>query len=596
MNLLLDALSVLRSDSAAALVFLTCLFWGSLVVAAVLSRVPRIRSDGTVMLSLALGGWIVPVLLCSAVFLLLGILLHLHPSMLTVAAFGLVAAGWAIWTIGSVHEAKSAPWVPSSLFLGVLFLVIATLRLAFVARTPLPLYFDSAEHYRIIRDLMADYAASVAFMPVLWPVESYYHLGYHSVMAVLAALSQVNLARLMLVSGAIALAALPIPLFVIPYHETGSRSAGLLAVLLGSLGWYMPGYVLDWGKYPALFVVPVVVFTLSAAYLAGVAAENTPGKRGLQILALIGTGVALAIQTRSIILLAMMLAAWLLSNLWVVRPATQRLLAAALTFAGLIGVLIVLGRSPVLSPVLDPYLGNGIWITGLVGLLGVFAFKTYPRLAFASVCALVLLCLGLFIPVPRFASGPLLDRPLVEMVLFAPLSILGAAGFAAIIMQLHPRSDSVPVAVVALLSILIIANSVIRHSFYPSDCCVLVNGDDLAALDWLSSAPGADSRVLIPMAELSDAPLPYPPLIASSDAGAWVRPLTGRQTSSLPYWTDFGDPDTLGTLCQTAVSEIFVSSGAESFRDESLRGKPEWYIIELALPRTSIYRVTGCPQ
>ncbi len=236
----------------------------------------------------------------------------------------------------------------------------------------------------------------------------------------------------MLVSGVIALAALPLPLFVIAWRETGSRLAGGLAVVFGSLGWYMPAHVLNWGKYPALFGVPVVLFTVAAAYLSNVGADAGHGRRGLQVLAAVGACVAVLIHTRSLILLGILLMAWLFSGLWLGRPPIQRRLAIGVVVAGLVMEVLMLVRIPVLAPLLDPYLGAGIWITALAGLLGVFAFKSYPRFAFATVLALALLCLGLFIPVPGFSSGPLLDRPLVEMVLFVPLALLGAAGFAAL--------------------------------------------------------------------------------------------------------------------------------------------------------------------
>jgi len=596
MNLLLDALSVVRNESPTVLLLFAALVWGSVVLAGVLGHALGAGSSGAQLFSLALGGWMVPAFLCSVVLLPLGIFLRVRPSTLAVVAFALVTAGWGIWSIGRRRQAHSAASIALSLLLAAFFLVIAVLRLAFLAQTPLPLYFDSAEHYRIIHELMTDYAATSTAVPVTSPVDSYYHLGYHGVMAVLAVISQANLGRLMLVSGVIALAALPIPLFVIPYHATGSKSAGLLAVLLGTLGWYMPGHVLNWGKYPAVFVVPVLLFTLDAAYLGGLADQNFRSRRGLRILAVVGACVAAAIQTRSVVLIAVVLAAWVGSGLWQRRPAAQRFLAASLMIAALISEVLLLGRSPVLSPVLDPYLGSGVWITALVGVLAAFAFAGFPRLAFACLLSVVLLILGLFIPGPDFASGPLLDRPLVEMLLFAPLAVLGATGFAAMIRQLHVRNGLIHAIPAALIYIVIIAYAAGHYSFYPSACCRMVDSDDLAALDWLSRTPATDSRVLIPTAAMSDAPLPYPPLLPASDAGAWVLPLTGRRVSSLPYWTDFGDPKTLETLCQQRVGEIFVSSGSQSFSGPSLQAKPEWYIVALELPQTSIYTVAACDR
>ncbi len=146
----------------------------------------------------------------------------------------------------------------------------------------------------------------------------------------------------------------------------------------------------------------------------------------------------------------------------------------------------------------------------------------------------------------------------------------------------------------ALLAGLVVAHASLSYSFYPSDCCTLVKDDDLAALDWLARTLPSDDILLIPTTTLSDAPFPYPPMNPASDAGAWILPLTGRQTSTLPYSVDFSDALTHARLCMGAVGHIFVGSGPLSFDELTILSRPAWYTVSLELPQTRIYRVTGC--
>lgn len=597
MSLLLDTWQVLQTDRLTVLLAFGGVLWGSLVVAGILIRLHDTRLDLADLFAISLGAWIVPVLFCSILVLLLGLFLRLRPSSLLIAASLLGAAACALWSILRAPRGLRTDAPGTVLGLAAIFLVLAILRLAFVSRTLLPMYFDSAEHYRIIRLLMDDYSGTTSPAALAWPVQGYYHIGYHSVLAAIAVLSQADLGRLILVSGQIAAAALPIPLFVIVGRETASQLGGSLAVLLGALGWYMPAHALNWGKYPALFGVAVLVSALAAIYLAGTSVPRSPGRRGLLIVSLIGACAAFAIHTRLIILLAIMIGSWILSSLWLYRPLLQRLLLAGLVILVVVVECVLLAREPVLHPVLDPYLGPGIWITCLVCLLAPFAFARFPRLAFGSVLSVGLLLLGMFIPGPGLASGPLLDRPLVEMVLFIPLALAGAAGAVALASIPGHRYASAPALIITLFAAGIVEHASLRYSFYPSSCCLRVGGDDLTALAWLADNPApGPGRVLIPTVELRDSPLPYPPLHPASDAGAWVGSLTRRQTAGLPYGTDFGNRTTLESLCTQDVTDIFVSSDAQAFSEASLQETPAWYIMELRLPGVVLYRVTGCDR
>jgi hypothetical protein len=470
----------------------------------------------------------------------------------------------------------------------------ALLRLAFVSGLTLPLYFDGAEHYRIIQSLMHDYAQKGPSQVLTWPTPNYYHVGFHVLLAAIASISQVSLRDLILVSGQIVLALVPVSLFLIAHRETGSKLAGLLAVILGALGWYMPSHALNWGKYPAVFSLPVVLFTLNTAYLAA-KRESPPVKsRMLPAMTVAAGCVAFFIHTRSIIVLGVIILAWIMAKWWQHRPDSERLLLAAAVILILIAESLIIARDKVLIPLFDPYLGTGIWITLLVGLLSMPAFRAYPRLTFSCLLTIVFLLLGLFIPGPAFAGGTLLDRPLVEIVLFIPLAFMGAVGFAAMTRDVGKQHAFAKVGSMVLISLAIALHAFGSYSFYPSACCTLVSQDDVVALDWVKQNLPLSARVLIASSPRSLTPYPYPALEAATDAGIWIVPWTGRPTSIAPYSTDFRQPGTLELICQSRVNDIYVGSGPQSFSARAMQEMPAWYTLILHLPGTEIYHVSAC--
>ena len=587
-----DSWLVLRQDLETVIAVLACVAWGSIVTIAALRGSRQDGSSPTDEFSLAMGGWIVAVFLITVPTFLIGAVFGLRPG-LGVAAITLAAsAGCLILVVRRCSPRWTATEAASLLGMMGLFIASAWIRLAFVARAALPLYFDSAEHYRITRALMQLYGHGFSASDAAWPVSTYYHMGSHLILSLVAFISSQKLGGLMLVFGQIVLAALPFCLFVIVRRETGSAAAAFVAVALGSAGWYMPAYAVNWGKYPALFSLPVILFCLTVALLA----SRADGRRQMTLLILsaIAAGAAFLLQTRSVVLLAIGLASWWLARRWSSRSSAQRWVIIGLVLLVLTVQIVVIAIDPIFSSVLGPYVGPGFSVTAVVALLGIVGYWKHPRFAFTCLCAIMLLFLGLRLPVPAFAPSALLDRPLVEMVLFVPLAVLGAAGVAGVTEHFASIGAPIKAAGVALICAAVAAHAFINYSFYPSDCCVLVHGDDLVALDWIDRYLPADARIAIPYAEVRVEPAPYPPLSPNTDAGVWITPLSGRATVNLPYSTDFSQPATLAELCGAGVNGVYVSATPQGFQIESLDGEPGWYELKLSLPGVRIYWVIGC--
>ena len=548
MNILLNSGQVLMEDGPLLLTILATLLWGTLISLAVLLRLAGAQRADASLSALALGGWPVPALLLSA-FLLLGRLV-LPPGLASICALSaaLAAAVLAAWSLrNKIGWSAALPFA--------LFALLLALRLGYARSVLLPPYFDSAEHYRIIRALL-DLRPGAA---LIWPTDSYYHIGFHLIAASLSALSGASPARLMILLGQVIVASLPVPVFFLVYEVTGSRKAGLIGVTLAAIGWSMPAHAANWGKYPALLGLLVLQFALGAAML-----------RQWRLFALAVLCAAL-IQTRTIILLAALALGWLASRL------SSRALTAA-CIAALAAAAYLLLRFEAAEDLAVTY---AVPATLLAGLLAFHAPPGSRRDALAGMMGAAAMLVGMFIP-----AGPalsLLDRPLVQMSLFLPLAFAGGAGAAGV------RRE---VCLLAAAGILIYGLS--SYSFAPSPCCQLVRRDDLAALNWIGRNLPQDARVGIAAADIRLAAGGPPLRSTGADAGIWIGPLTGRRMVMISSFTNFTDDAVHRSLCKRRVGYLYTGSMQDSFRDEGWLAPPGRYELIFALPEAQIVRVIGC--
>jgi hypothetical protein len=596
MELILPTLTVVWRHAASISLFTACVLWGAALMAAVVQRKDSPWLEADDLLSLAAGAWIVPSVLAAAAAFLGSLVLGIEPRpwILAGAAISLAAS---LALIGNrrrrLFSRASVTW---ALALCLLFLATALARLAFLTRTALPLYFDSATHYDLIRQLLEGiHRLGGAFRPTL-PSGAYYHLGYHVLLAALADLAATDVASLMLTSGQMALALISLSMYLLVHRATGSRFAGLSAVLLGSFGWYMPGHAVNWGKYPALFSLLAILSAVNLAYLACEASTEPPRRRGLAILALASACVAVALHTRSLVVLVIIVIAWRLSGRWRAATPTRQRLALAAVLALTAGLGAYLLREPLLGQALHPYLGAGVSLTLAAGVLFVFSILRFPRMAFASWLVLTCLLAALLLPAPVARWGSLLDRPLVEIVLFLPLTIIAALGAAGLRLSLPPLQPRIAQALVVLTWLAVSWNAAAAYGFYPSSCCALARAEDVVALDWMQSNLPPDEVIAI-SSRLERVDSGTNSLLeAPTDAGAWIHPLARLATVPLSYAADFSDPAIRAEICVTRAHYIYAGSTEESFSRGWLDAEPDWYRLRLRLPEVSVYEVIGCPR
>ncbi|HUF00117.1 MAG TPA: hypothetical protein VMN99_12745 [Anaerolineales bacterium] len=601
MNILSDSFSVLVDHWRLIAGIMLIIFLGQMLVWSMLKMILGDRLTSEEHYSLSVAGWILPISLASGIWLAGGV------QRLPAGAFVVLSLITILAFILFLRTRKGPlPGSTTTLFiLLVLFGISIFLRLALVSKAVIPLYFDSAQHYLIIKNLLGDSAGSMS-----WPTTGYYHIGFHLVTAVAASSLRADIINAMLIVGQMILATIPLSVFLIIRHETQSNIAGIFAVFLAAFGWYMPAYAVNWGKYPALTSLTLTTFVLSLAYLSLQYRNVLSSTKYLALNVMLFSAMVVSgfTHSRSLVIIGIVALAWVTATWWQKLPKLWR---ALFFFAILLGIMLeinLIRTKDVFGPLFDPYWNQGVFITSIILFLSLFAQWAYPRLAFTSILVTFLLLGSLFIPVNVAGHGNLtmLDRPFVEIILYLPLSLLGGLGLAGLeqsLPQLKARLQTLRFLsgmsgryIGVFLIGMILVNALTQYNLYPSDCCSIVGRDDLVAIDWMDENLPPDARILIASTELRVLASDSSQGSVSGDAGAWINPLTERATIFLPYQSDFSQQTTLDALCQMEVDYIYVGETGVTFNVAQITPYPNWYRILLSMPKVQVYQVIGCPE
>lgn len=580
MNAWQDGFSVLASDWRLVAVILVCIFVGQCLIVLPLKKIFSNNLTFLEYLSLGSAGWIAPVLLVALVG-------HFTGSTRIVFIF---STGLAIFLFLRLKSDRK-PASPSTLLIAALFLFISIiLRLAYVSKAIFPSYFDSAQHYWIIKNILGNDRLWI----FNWPTGSYYHLGYHFLTAFIVSITNVEITRTMLIMGQVVLAFIPFAVYFLVRQVTTSNIAGWFAVILAAIGWYMPAHALDWGKYPALFSLGLILFVTDIVYLLIENKKTISIQARYALYGFLGLGVLASVflHSRSVIILGIILVAWFITVGWRKLPQTLMHSVFILLFITIVLQIVLIQQHEVLKPLIDPYFSEGIFIMVLVLILSVFGYKVFPQMVFACTLTMCLMFASLYVPlnglIPGFDNLTLLDRPYIEMSLFLPLSLLGGVGLAGLektMMGGHFGS---------LVIGIVIAYAFFTYNVYPSDCCVIVGNDDVVAMDWIANQLSADARIGISSTELIVIASNVSTGIMGADAGIWVMPLTGRITLPLPYQFEFDQLLEMERLCELGIDYLFVGESGQPFDVKKIISRPGWYRPLLSMPKTRVYEVIGC--
>ena len=217
MKPLLDGLSVLEGNLQLVLGILSLMFLGQFLIYAVMKMIFRDGLTEQEYYSLGMAGWILPVSLISLLWYLLGIM---HVSQFTILIIIIPLIVVAVILFFRINKQTTHYSKATLLGLLLFFSISILLRLAFVSEVIFPLYFDSARHYTIIKNLLVNIEPSNTVVSFQWLTTDYYHIGFHFLAAFVASIMQVDITKAMLILGPMILAVIPLSVFIIIKHET----------------------------------------------------------------------------------------------------------------------------------------------------------------------------------------------------------------------------------------------------------------------------------------------------------------------------------------------------------------------------------------
>jgi hypothetical protein len=588
--MLIEITGVLTNYGGLILSILAIIFTGMLISIRFLRSVTNNSFTSLEYFSLGMSAWLIPVLLLA---LPASRLLQISDTIFRViTAIFFVTALWLIKPLmGKSLKISFMGWL-----LFILLIISIAVNLLFLSRILFPAYFDSVEHYRIIKLLVQNPGLDAD----TWPTSTYYHIGYHFMLAAIIKLTGASIIDVMLVAGQLTLSTLAIPLFFIISRETRSSVAALFTTALGAFGWYMPAHAVNWGKYPALFGFSITLLVLGLIYCVF---QNPRGWFNVKRLALLFVALAACgiLHTRTLVACGLFVAALFLAGLWDVLDIRWKRFILGVSLLALLVAVIFLQTDATFATLFSSYLDNDLPSIYLIFFLAIFALWKFPRLTFAMLLFISMACISLYVPVSGlfgYSTLYLLDRPYVQILLFIPLSFIGGLGFAGLLeMSLSWKVRSVPIRPFILWTAfaLLVVNAVFYQKYYPVSCCKLAGTDDLAAFSWIQSELPQDAILMIASQNLSFTPDTTHFSNTGIDAGLWAVALTEKAAAPFPAETDFTQTETFAKICNWGVDYIYKGNLSGSFNESGLAAKPDWYQVAFMLPEVKVYQVIGCP-
>lgn len=570
-NILRDGIFILYTYKEAVL------FYGITVLGLGIFSIKQI-TDETMKVGISLTAALVlgSVILCISSYGLV-LLSHFLPFLLIPGGYVIFAFSFFI-LLQSLYMGEikllNLPTVGSGL---VIFLLLC-IRLVFLKYIVLPPYSDSPVHYQIVSGLLHPDLGTNTRISLNSVFTNYYHFGFHSITAWLVSITNLDPADAISLVGQLFLVIGPLSIVFLTNTLTRSNHGAIFAGLLAAIGWHMPAFAVNWGKYPALTSLATMPVTLAFlwSYSQGYIQKN----KGIMWGIILTAGIVL-LHTRMIICIVL----FILCDFLTGKLSFDNQLNSLKSISYSILYIVVLW--PFLPILTDFY--NGFIIALVMLVLLPFAFQGFPRLA----TEIFLFTFGIWL----FSTAPtllnknypvLFDRQFVAMMLYIPFSIIGGLGLAAI-----TRKDCfTEVSRVILLTVvlgIVTVNFWHNDSVYPNACCNYFQKEDRLVFGWFQKQVSKHTLVLISASNNGDQ-------LVGTDAGIWLTPLLGQPTNKLSFDRRWDSQAEIEKLCQLNTDEVFIYMGGRTFSfDNAQLSQGAWTVPVYNAGKTVIYKISPCP-
>ena len=452
----------------------------------------------------------------------------------------------------SPSEALIAPpfknWRRDHSILVALLLVGLAIRLLAIRDLAFPPWVDSVRH-GLITAVMSQSGQTITqtgYAPFL-PIDRFpYHFGFHTISSSLALLGGWEIPHLLLGLGQLLNALLPLTVYAGGWLLTKQRRAGLIAAFLVALPLFFPAYYATWGRYTQLTAMLLMPLLLGLTWRLLRGARSW--RQSWWLVSLLAVGLFLIHFRVFIFFVPFAGLVWLLSwgrngrFLWQAAGLSVLILTPQLIylFQNSNPGAALAARLPDYTSFPTTYYTAGwdryfLWLAA-GSLLLVLLFWLWKRRAWTAVPLFLalwagLVLLGLSGNYLGFPALPLVNLNSYYITTFLPLAlVLGSIG-SAFWGWLRRRAE--PIRLLGILLASLVGTAVTLFGIQQqisiiNPQTILAQSADVEAIAWLDENVPEDAVVAV------NSWLWLLNAWSGSDGGAWLLPLTGRQSSTPP--------------------------------------------------------------
>jgi len=573
LDIIADGLSVLYTYKEAVIVFFITTFGiGFFSTSIIVDR--EVDVNIRIMASFGVGS----ILLCLVSFVFI-VLSHFFGFLLQFGSYATLLFAVIILLKGFWSGEFQKAYTINTLTVGIALFFLLLVRLAFLKHIILPSYSDSPIHYQIVYGFLHPEVGNASKLSLPTIFDNYYHYGFHSLATWLTSITGFEAVQMISLIGQLLLVTAPLSILCFVYALTYNRNGALFAGLLAAVGWLMPAFSINWGKFPALAAMAVmpVVALVPLLFL-----DNRIKWAKVIFYGLLLWVGNTFIHTRIIICLVLVFASFFVIKKLQFKGGFGFFQSVRFT------LLVLISLWPVSDLVIDFY--NKMPILIMLLILMPFAFQSYPAVSTGIFVFLSGLSLVTLIPNLLSIGGQaLLDRQFLAMTLYMPLSIMGGLGFGGLVKKLDAHLVWKWI-VVGVFVVGIVAH-IAPESFFPDRCCNYFKENDRFAFHWIQNKSSSQSLYFISTFR-DDNDRAY-----GTDAGIWISPLTMIATNRLPFNTKWNSTDVLNEICSFGIKDAYIYMGGREFSfDNNQLSHLIWVSPVFRSGEVVVYKISGCTQ
>ena len=470
----------------------------------------------------------------------------------------------------------------------IIFLISYFVRFAMIRDFAMPSWVDSIHHSIITREIVNFGGFPDDYLPLIPGEASHYHSGFHSILAALHWLTDLEIPEIMLVSGQILNALIVFGVYSVSKTLVGDNGSSVSAALITGLLSGMPAYYASWGRYTQL----TGLLVLPIAFRLSILAHKNIKRKSFWILGTVTIGGLFMIHYRVTIFLGLLLAAFWTASLYKSKKKSLSLRVKSILSAITIGLSAILLVLPWFVPTIQSYaipiarksltgrvyLQEIHWsyltsvygipnliIAGLGLIMGIYKRKRFSINLLVWVLLLFVFANTGYFRIP-FPAG-FINQISVEIILFIPISILSGFILNETWHWIKIRLPSKWESLWLYLSIIGCSLAVLfgARKMLPilNTNTALFRQSDQKSIEWIEENIPLDETIVVNPTGWGYG------LYMGRDGGYWISPITRHQTMppNVLYGTSKkdresvnafveallpigGEPDQIWALCQ----------------------------------------------